>query len=577
MMLQSFEIKVAMLGYVSVGKSTVINALFQDKYSEVSMRRTTAGINFFRVSAPCKKQEEKIKGGESDPPKRQQKNYKGKSSFASKTDLECDSSFSDDELEKVQDAMETHATIAKDNSVLRKENIIQEKTFDIELDKNIVEMRDDTKLVLVDIPGINEAGSSNIYLEYVAKHWETFDCVIVVMDAVQGVNTEEQIKLLEFVNTSVESRKNIPVIVLCNKVDDPDDEEMIELVDESRSKVEEIFQRTCRKQALQTILTGGSGCPDKSALFPAYIPVSAGNAFVYRTASRLKLDEFRTLDKEYIDKIGSDEVGRFKWKRLSNERKYETVFNVVNDPLQYSERLEATQFDKFLKVLSYAIGGDSVQKNLLEGQIEVALKNLKPGNSILDQLVIVYDRLKVLGKSTNHLKGKFWDLYKICESEALSDFTDNMNIVPVHRSIDQLISYANSFVRKIHFGDAVALEKEEELVIRAMQGLIKSELLIIQEKVSSWKFSHSRFLIDVGWYWNGRYNKQTGGNGYWQDKNDNIDCYTQKNTPPSDCLSHWKIIKTAEQNNGIPVWRNQYTNKKVEKKGNPAIPLAFKL
>ena len=71
------EIKVALLGYVSVGKSTILNALFQDKYAgasmessvatrettnvskrlilvsahiaEVSMRRTTAGINFFRI------------------------------------------------------------------------------------------------------------------------------------------------------------------------------------------------------------------------------------------------------------------------------------------------------------------------------------------------------------------------------------------------------------------------------------------------------------------------------------------------------------------------------------------------
>ena len=33
------------------GKTTVLNALLQDKFSEVSMRRTTAGINFFRVSA----------------------------------------------------------------------------------------------------------------------------------------------------------------------------------------------------------------------------------------------------------------------------------------------------------------------------------------------------------------------------------------------------------------------------------------------------------------------------------------------------------------------------------------------
>jgi GTPase SAR1 family protein len=45
----TFEIKVALLGYVSAGKSTVLNAMLQGKYSEVAMRRTTAGVNLFRI------------------------------------------------------------------------------------------------------------------------------------------------------------------------------------------------------------------------------------------------------------------------------------------------------------------------------------------------------------------------------------------------------------------------------------------------------------------------------------------------------------------------------------------------
>jgi len=40
----SFEI-----GNVSAGKTTIMNALFRDKFSDVSMKRTTAGVNFFRI------------------------------------------------------------------------------------------------------------------------------------------------------------------------------------------------------------------------------------------------------------------------------------------------------------------------------------------------------------------------------------------------------------------------------------------------------------------------------------------------------------------------------------------------
>jgi GTPase SAR1 family protein len=34
---------------VSAGKTTLLNALLRDKYGEVSMKRTTAGINLFRL------------------------------------------------------------------------------------------------------------------------------------------------------------------------------------------------------------------------------------------------------------------------------------------------------------------------------------------------------------------------------------------------------------------------------------------------------------------------------------------------------------------------------------------------
>jgi GTPase SAR1 family protein len=44
-----FDINVAVIGNVSAGKSTLLNALLRAKYSEVSMKRTTAGINYFRI------------------------------------------------------------------------------------------------------------------------------------------------------------------------------------------------------------------------------------------------------------------------------------------------------------------------------------------------------------------------------------------------------------------------------------------------------------------------------------------------------------------------------------------------
>jgi GTPase Era involved in 16S rRNA processing len=98
-------------------------------------------------------------------------------------------------------------------------------------------MRDDTSLVLVDTPGINEAETNNIYAKYVQKHWCEFDCVVVVMDARQGVNTDQQVSLLKLVKGNLATKKQVPTIILFNKEDNPDEAEQASLVREAQKKV----------------------------------------------------------------------------------------------------------------------------------------------------------------------------------------------------------------------------------------------------------------------------------------------------------------------------------------------------
>jgi small GTP-binding protein len=217
---RTFDVKVALLGNVSAGKSTVLNALLQGKYSEVAMRRATAGVNFFRVHAT------------------------GDTTGTAETHLEVAPDIESLEPESIQTSNETLQTITTDNAILRDLNEIQEKTFDIEhdsLDQPICHMRKDTKLVLIDIPGLNDAESKDLYQNYVSSKWKSFDCVIVVVDYTQAVNTEEQVQLLSFVNDNLKENRNIPVIVLCNKVDDPSDEETQMLVSEVSCKVHEVI------------------------------------------------------------------------------------------------------------------------------------------------------------------------------------------------------------------------------------------------------------------------------------------------------------------------------------------------
>lgn len=164
MLAQSFEIKVGLLGHVSVGKTTGLNALLREKFSEVSMKRTTAGINLFRISSLAKSA------------KRTKLSMRNEESIDWQ---EVDCAGSESSYAKASDTLQETTS---DNARLRKTNELQEKIFDIELDEPLLkDMRDDTRLVLVDIPGTNEAGTQKIYQDYVSSTWDTFDAMIVVM------------------------------------------------------------------------------------------------------------------------------------------------------------------------------------------------------------------------------------------------------------------------------------------------------------------------------------------------------------------------------------------------------------
>lgn len=184
-----FEINVAFIGYVSVGKTTLLNALFREQYSEVSMKRTTAAVNKFRISfrenegkrsddkeattvdskEPDKAaddEKELTKGAAEQTDKKEETTKedseeaeKGIESVNNNVKAKDDSSsddmaFHDSDEDDHKTAEATLEEISKDNQTFRDSSTLQEKAFDIQLDEETwFEMRDNTKLVLVDIPG----------------------------------------------------------------------------------------------------------------------------------------------------------------------------------------------------------------------------------------------------------------------------------------------------------------------------------------------------------------------------------------------------------------------------------------
>ena len=529
----NFEIKVALLGHVSVGKTTVLNALFQEKFSEVSKRRNTAGINHFRVSI---------------------KNYISPSKNAKS--VNSDAISSTHFVRDIKSSKETLSQTTNENSKLREQNIIKETLFDIQLDHDLIKMREDTQLCMIDIPGINEAHSSDKYREYVVKLWDSFDCVVVVMDAMQGVNTEEQVKLLQFVKKCMKEIRDQPLIVLCNKVDDPEDKDTQVLVSEVRAEVERVFKVKNRTSALECILSNVNKNEDNSKndhdLSPAFIPVSAGKAFLYRAASRLSLDQFKNFDRDFVDEIGREEFGRHKWKKLSSTEQYEEVFKIVSDPDEYKERLAESNFDKFLSILEYFLGGVENQLKLLSIQMDIMLSKITFMSNISDELTKVYYLCMILDMPTNHLQDTFWKVYKQCEQTAFEKLSQNpFHIKDLQKPMNELIIYQRNIHAKIHATQTGSNEKrnsiDEHQVINSMKKLVKKmcNLVIKRTRILS--------LWETGkWFWDG--------------ENWNV-CKFEDGHPDVDLAFYWRWEESRKR------WIHVITGHEIEGKcdENPAI------
>eukprot|EP00977_Amphora_coffeiformis_P027578 scaffold34621_cov166-Amphora_coffeaeformis.AAC.21 len=520
----TFEIRVALIGYVSVGKTTVLNALFGGKYGEVAMKRTTAVVNNFRIATTEQLAEaRRPMNPDDDDDKDYEMSKKKERATAWATTVD-----------EPKTAARTFAETIADNVAHRNSDTVIVKTHDVVLDEELHKMRKDTKLVVVDIPGINEAGTSSKYKDYVNENWHTFDVAVVVMDGRQGVNTEEQI-------------------------DDPYDEDQQVLVDEFRASTESIFKVTNRSKALDVLLGGGEkkdrvkkeeanqtpmftfcssqkrdgpnhtsapkphpsppfgssqnrdgttktpifapGRPKKKdranqtpaftfatlspkvseALLPAVVPVSATHAFLYRCGSRMTFESFCKMDVAFINKLGKESYGR-QWHRYSQEEKMTKAFEAVHDEEQRRDGVAISNFDAFLKVLDYCIGDDKKQTNILQKQIEVFTERFSKASDKCDlgvEFGKLYDAIGILGGEKDKLTEDFWVSYSSRMGKTFRQFiVDEKGVDPTCLAYapEQLESYTKQIV---HLG----LHEELEKIVEKATALVEHYCATIVQSV----------------------------------------------------------------------------------------------
>jgi len=271
-------VNIAILGCISSGKSTLMNSLFAETYSNMTMMKTTMCPQVYNTNKSLKKDIKKIM-------KIKEENEKINNSHTNATDKEV------------------HYDVPSMPDI-----------FSDTVNGGLVEYS------IYDIPGLNDSDSKLTFVNYIKNNFYKFDIVIFNIDINSALNSTDESDILTLIVSCIKEiktkyGKEVRLFVICNKCDE------LSLQDDTlvgSPDIERMFQQVERK--IKEICTG----------FVSNIPIikySAAYTYMYRSINGNCLPE--NIDKTYIDKIGIDNMGKVSWNRVSKNKTYVELWELV--------------------------------------------------------------------------------------------------------------------------------------------------------------------------------------------------------------------------------------------------------
>ena len=328
------NINIALVGAVSVGKSTLLNAIFGKTYSDCMIKRTTMTPQVYCESNKVlKKQETKILA----------KNREINQNLIKKT-------------ENQEEIIESD---------------IQEVKHFVPRIPSLTELIDNTYLNVFDIPGLNDARTHKLYFQYLEDNFYKFDIIIFVVDIYSALNTSDEITILTKIIDGCKSNSDNhdihnKLIIVPNKCDDMTinssqnlileeelDEMLTQIKTQVKQKIDEIYPE------LEYNIT----------------PLSSEHSYIYRS---LSLNPDIDIDIKFIDMLGSLEYGRTRWNRLLEEKKRKKAIEVAKDN---GDALFITGFTGFLKILTSYLTKNN-QYRFITNHINYGLQKLLDDENI---------------------------------------------------------------------------------------------------------------------------------------------------------------------------------------------------
>jgi small GTP-binding protein len=351
-------ISLAIIGCVSAGKSTLVNAILVNKMSSTKIKRTTMLPQVYIES--------------------------NKKDELTKEKIQEIQEMNDRENRRILDG---DVELTDANCV----NIYHEipKCYDLmKLPRNI-------SLNINDIPGLNDSTTEKIYYNYIDKSYLTFDIIFIVVDINEAFNTSGSIQILKCMveNAQRYPEKRMKICIIANKCDElqPNSKGELEFVDEEYLEMYEQIEKETDKYL---------GPVDNIEY--KVLKVSAEDSFIYRMYKKNpKVD----LDPKLVNKFGLNEFGKRAWTSMTDDKKRGKIRDFFqNEDIEQS--LKLTGFNDLKNYMNHTIDFQ-LQYDIMLNNIKLEIQNIPEYTSCYeDKITTRYNRTVDLYKDLMSIYSK---------------------------------------------------------------------------------------------------------------------------------------------------------------------------
>jgi GTP-binding protein EngB required for normal cell division len=443
----TLEIRIAILGNSECGKTTVLNALLKENYSSAVMSKRSAA----------------------------------------KGSVACYNVFVSGVDENSSGSPIADLTMIEETTVSYGGEDVKTVSYEVETQHEMVSMRKDTQLTFVVVPGTIEGSTK--YHSYIVDNWDTFDATIVVLDGKAGIS-DDDVKLLKLVKEQFKNRE-IPTMILCNKIDDPDNEKLLKHVAKAESKVKKIFNLDTESEPSNIV----------------FLPCSALHAYIYRAGARLNVYQFEDFDSDMMQIIGKVHFGSKNWKVMTHEERFRKTHQILVDPKLFKEGMDKCGFTSVMEELNRHLGGAETQERMINKQIDLTLATLSPTqNEWISKTCLAVHKKQILlasgtiessDPSQTRLRETFWKVFEEYQAIMFQKFIDTFpnNVQLVANPIQELMYYHKLLVRaNWRDEEHKVFERAKELIRQYLNFLINHENE--SNDPSSWNISCKMSSLD---------------------------------------------------------------------------------